>query len=186
MDTFELLTGRRTVHDYAAEQLPSGALTRAFSCAIAAPNHRLTEPWRFVVAGQKAREQLVEVSLQLKTPPGAEPRPELVANTRRKMLTPAELVVVSVVRQVDPAVAREDYAAVACAIQNFCLSLWAEGVGSKWSTGAITSAAQTYQIVGIDSEREEIVGFVWAGMASGVPPKAKRRLQLTDVVRQVP
>jgi nitroreductase len=186
MDTFELLTGRRTVHDYAAEQLPSGALTRALTCAIAAPNHRLTEPWRFVIAGQRAREQLVELSVQLKTPPGAEARPELVANTRRKMLTPAALVVVSVVRQADPAVSREDYAAVACAIQNFCLSLWAEGVGSKWSTGGVTSASQAYAILGIDPEREEIVGFVWAGMASGSPTKAKRRLQLADVVRQVP
>jgi hypothetical protein len=128
----------------------------------------------------------MDLSVRLKTPPGAEPRPELVANVRRKMGTPAVLVVASVVRHTEPAVAREDYAAVACAIQNFCLSLWAEGVGSKWSTGAITTAAETYSLLGVDAELEEIVGFVWAGLANGAPSKAKRRLQLQDVVRQVP
>ena len=106
MDTFELLTGRRTVHDFAATELPAGALTRALTTAIAAPNHRLTEPWRFVVAGPRAREQLVDISVRLKTPAGSEPRPELIANARRKMLTSAALVVVSVVRQASACAAR--------------------------------------------------------------------------------
>ena len=48
-------------------------------------------------------------------------------------------------------------------IQNLSLSLIADGVGSKWSTGKITNDFNTYQIAGIDPTVEEIIGFIWVG-----------------------
>jgi nitroreductase len=185
MDVQELLVGRCTVHDYEPRPLPAGALRRAFEAALAAPNHRLTEPWRFTVVGPVARERIIEIAIAIKAK-GAPPRPELIETTRRKMGRSAELLVVSQVKHTDPETAREDYAAVACAIQNLCLSLWAEGVGSKWSTGGATTAAATYELLGLDSAIEEIVGFVWAGIPAQSATKAKRRLAVSDVVRSVP
>lgn len=185
MDHHSILTGRCTVHDYSKEPLPEGALERAFECAIAAPNHRMTEPWRFVRVGPVTREQLCQLSIALKAR-SAPPRAEVVETTRRKMLSSAELVAVSRERTSDPGVEREDYAAVACAIQNLSLSLWSEGVGSKWSTGGVTQAPQTYQLLGIDPERQEIVGFVWVGIPSAPPTKARRRRGLDEIVRSVP
>ncbi len=186
MDIQSILLQRRTVHDYEREPLPDGALDRALRAALAAPNHRMTEPWRFVRVGPRTRERLCEIAVSLKTPPGDAPRLELVEKTRKKMLNPAELLVVSRARAEDPVVEREDYAAIACAIQNLSLSLWAEGVGSKWSTGAVTTAADTYAALEIDATQQEIVGFVWAGIAAKDAPKARRRRELSDVLRQLP
>jgi len=47
----KLIAERKTVQDYRQGTLPEGALTRALELASAAPNHRMTEPWRFVQVG---------------------------------------------------------------------------------------------------------------------------------------
>jgi nitroreductase len=184
-DIRSVMLERRTVHDYLDAPLPQGAVERAIEVALAAPNHRMTEPWRFYRVGPRTRGQLCEISIELKSG-GAQPRDDLVATTRRKMLNPAELLVVSRIRSEDPRVEREDYAAIACAIQNLSLSLWSEGIGSKWSTGGVTRAEATYAALNIDAHVEEIVGFIWVGMAAKQKPKVPRRLSADDVVRRLP
>ncbi len=186
MDVLTVLRERCTVHDYSTDPLPEGALERALGVALAAPNHRMTEPWRFSLVGPATRHKLCEISIALKTGDAEKARPEVAEKVRRKMLNPAELVVVSRARGEDPAVEREDYAAIACAIQNLTLALWAEGVGSKWSTGAVTTHAESYAALGIAEEHEEIVGFVWAGMPAVKPSKTRRRKSLDEVVRRLP
>jgi len=182
-----LIASRLTVHDFSSEPLPDGALNRAISAALTAPNHRMTEPWRFIRAGAKARNQLAVVSARLKDK-GRTPSAESLARARDKMLSSPELVVVCRVFHPDPAVAREDYAAIACSIQNISLSLWAERIGSKWSTGGVTTDPETYEILGLDASEREIVGFLWVGYAKpgSLAKKPPRRLTLTDVLTEVP
>jgi nitroreductase len=67
----------------------------------------------------------------------------------------------------------EDYAATACSIQNFCLSLWGNGIGTQWSTGTITRADSTYEALGIPKDRERIVGFLKVGYPETLPEKEK-------------
>ena len=143
-------------------------------------------PWRFVRVGPEARQALVGISAELKGGSAAIGEPGL-QKLRAKMLNPAELLVVSQVRHEKADVAREDYAAVACAVQNAMLSFWAEGIGSKWSTGGVTTDERTYRALGIDAQREEIVGFLWAGRAAHLDiPKPRRRRDLAEVLRSVP
>ena len=182
----ELLLDRKTVHDYRPEPLPAGALERALAAAVAAPNHRMTEPWRFVRVGPETRKVLVDISADLKGGPaklGEAGLQKLAA----KMVDPAELLVVCQVRHPDPDIAREDYAAVACAVQNVMLSLWSEGLGSKWSTGAVTTDERTYAALGVDPAQQEIVGFLWAGHALRPDvPKPRRRQPASEILRSVP
>lgn len=186
MNLQQLIADRRTIHDYRTDALPEGALERAFALALMAPNHRMTEPWRFVRVGAQTRNRLLEISADLKGG-GAAVSEAALEKLRAKTLGPAELVVICQAVHEDQDVAREDYAAVACAVQNAMLSLWAEGIGSKWSTGAVTTDPRTYQSLSIDSALEQIVGFFWAGypLRSDVP-KPRRRKSLADVFRYVP
>jgi nitroreductase len=184
-DTQRTILGRRTVHKYTGAPLPEGALERALECALRAPNHKLTNPWRFTRLGPQARAAVTELGVSLKAAKAGDrwsPRREGLV--RAKLSDPAELVVVSQVIVPDPFVRREDYAAVACAIQNASLSLWSEGVGSKWSSGGVTSHARTYALCGIDPEAEEIVGFLWMGVAEVVPDPV--RDPLDEVFRVIP
>jgi nitroreductase len=186
MNLQELIADRRTIHDYRPGPLPEGAVERAVTAAMAAPNHRMTEPWRFVRVGPEARQVLADISADLKGGPAKLGAPGL-QKLQAKMLDPSELLVVCQVRHADPDIAHEDYAAVACAVQNAMLSFWSEGLGSKWSTGAVTTDERTYKALGVDAASEEIVGFLWAGHALRPDlPKPRRRRPLSEVLRSVP
>jgi len=174
----ELLCARRTIHQYRECPLPEGALERAIEAAVTAPNHRLTEPWRFVRTGPATRRALIERALARVTQGGALPLSQSAQTTLAlTALNPAELLIVCQVRDARPEVAREDYAAVACAIQNLTLSLWAEGVGSKWSTSGQMDDPRSYEILGIDAALQQIVGFLWLGYPAQdeLPPRRRRR-----------
>jgi nitroreductase len=188
MNIHELIADRRTVHDYRPDPLPEGALERGLRAALSAPNHRMTEPWRFVRVGPQSRNALLEISADLKRQPDGPPLSgSALEKLKGKMLTPAELIVVSQVKADDPEVAREDYAAVACAVQSAMLAFWSEGIGSKWSTGQVTTDERTYRQLGIDPTAEAIVGFLWVGYAlRPETPKPRRRRTLEDVLRRAP
>ncbi len=184
-DLLDLLQSRRTVHEYRREPIPDGCLERALAAAIAAPNHRMTEPWRFRRAGPRTRTQLLDVYLEIKTNKAGSLTEEQEKRLRAKFTTAAELLVVIRVRNDDHVIAREDYAAVACAVQNLMLALHAEGVGSKWTTGAVTRDPRTYDLTEVDFDTERIEGFVWIGIAAD-GGKPKRRLHPGDILRELP
>ena len=57
------LVARRSVVKYRnSSALPEGAVRRALEAAILAPNHFLSEPWRFYQAGAATREALVALN----------------------------------------------------------------------------------------------------------------------------
>ncbi|MCB9529642.1 MAG: nitroreductase [Myxococcales bacterium] len=184
MDVYAAIHGRRTVHRYRDEPVADEVMARLLGAAHMAPNHKLTWPWRFTRVGARTRrEVLYPLGVRLKAK-GREPSERLWEVMREKLVVPAELVVVSVRRSDDAVRAREDYAAAACAIQNLLLAATAEGLGAKWSSGALTQHAETYAALGLDAAAEEIVGFIWVGVADEVP--TIKRPPIEAHVRVVP
>lgn len=187
MNLHELLLSRRTVHEFTAEPLAAGVLPRALQAAVSAPNHRMTEPWRFLQVGPETRKELLKLGLALKDRADKPLTAATIERLRGKLLRPAELVVVAQHLHNKASIAEEDYAAVACAIQNLMLSLAAEGVGSKWSTGGITSDERSYSLFGLDQTVDRIIGFVWVGhSAESAPTRPRRRRALSEILRQLP
>lgn len=186
MNVHDALRTRRTIHRFRREAVPDGVVRRALEAAVLAPNHRLTEPWRFVMLGRESRRPLADRNVVLKTPTdGPAPTPDAAARVRAKILDPPRCLVVGCRLSDDPIRQREDRQAVACAIQNVFLSLHADGVGSKWSSGAITRHPDAYAAAGFDPAEVEIVGFVWIGYAAEVPD-APARGPLESVYREEP
>ena len=60
MDVFEAIYTRRTIARFRPEPLPREELLTVLAAGVWAPNHHLTEPWRFVILGPEARQQLAE------------------------------------------------------------------------------------------------------------------------------
>jgi nitroreductase len=86
-------------------------------------------------------------------------------------------VVVTCENSDDPIRAREDYAACCCAIQNFSLYLWSEGIGVKWTTGAVIRTPEFYDLIWVDPECETVVGLIWYGYPAEVPQPGRKPLE---------
>ena len=108
----------------------------------------------------------------------------MLADARSKILSKPCVVAVSQLPG-PPAQRREDYAAIACAVQNIQLAAWAEGVGMQWSSGKIIESAPAYEALGIERAQEEIVGLLFFGYPAAVPAAQPRRA-LAQVARYLP
>ena len=181
-DLHAFLRTRRTIHAFRPDPPPEAALHRAIELACAAPNHRLTEPWRFTVIGPETARRIALLNARLVE---AERGPEAAANKRARWLAMPGWFAVTCLRSDDPLREREDYAAAACAVQNMLLALWAEGLGTKWGTGPITRHPEFYDLLGIDPDEEQLVGLFWYGTPDTVPPMPPR-CPAEEVTRRVP
>lgn len=176
-----LLLSRRTIHLFEPEQPQEEIVLRGLDLARWAPNHRLTEPWRFHLLGPETAAAIVELNAELVEAVRGAAAAE--AKRARWAAIPGWLVVTCAVTD-DPIRAREDYAACCCAVQNFQLYLWSAGLGVKWTTGAVTREPRFYDLLDLNPERESVVGMLWFGYAEVVPEV--QRTPLDDVLTRHP
>lgn len=158
-----LVKSRRTIHKFDATEVDDGVLRRALECAIAAPNRRGTEPWRFIKLGKETVARVVKLREEIDGSSGS-----FVSWTK----VPHWIVVTY--PKADPGSGpdgkmqqREDFKSTCCAVQNFLLSMWSEGIGTKWTDGPIQRTAEFAKICGIDLDREKVAGVIWYGFARG-------------------
>ena len=174
MEIAQAIKKRRTIHIFSNKSVPREVIEKSIVAANQAPCHRRTFPWRFTNIGMKKRELLYQLQLTLKF--GEKPIDDSnLKKIRDKFLNPSHLLIATQVCTDNQVQKLEDYAACACAIQNLSLSLVADDVGCKWSTGRITKDPNTYQIAQINSSEEEIIGFIWIGYGNE-PPLINRPL----------
>lgn len=171
MQLLDCLASRRTIHQFRPDPVPRDVLDRALEMACWAPNHRLTEPWRFHVLGAQTAAALVELNTRIIA---EHARPEFVEQKRLAFAAVPQWVVVASEIDENPAIAREDYAACACAVHNLSLALWAEGIGCKWTTGPVTLRPEFYDLVWLDPKTQVVVGLLMLGYPTQVP-KASRK-----------
>ena len=159
----QVLKGRRTVHNFDKTPVPDVVLRNAVEAAIAAPNHKMTEPWRFIKLGKDSISRIADLNAAeiMKTDP------DKAEKKKKRWEEIPGWCVVTCAKSDDEVQDEEDFAATACAIQNFQLSMWADGVGVKWTSGPITRTKEFADICGIDLETERFVGCLWYGFASG-------------------
>ena len=182
----ELIESRRTVFKFRPEPVPRELLEEILSAGRWAPNHHLTEPWRFTIIGEEARQILAERYRQLqieKATEGISDEAKRIIGQKGydKFMGRPTAVAVSCTRQGDEQEQREDYAATCCAMLLIQLQGWAYGIGMQWSTGAITREPATYKLLGIDPEQEYIVGFYFMGYPTEVG--SARRKPLDESLR---
>jgi nitroreductase len=177
----DLLLTRRSVAKVRADAPPREVVEEILVAAIQAPNHHLTEPWRFIVltgAGRRSVGEAHAAAVRRKRPDAG---PDVVAREAAR-LERAPVVIACLVTGdgADPITAREDRDAVAAAIQNLLLAAHARGLATMWRTGEIVDEPEVHASLGL-GPADAIVGFVYVGVADVVPPRRQRR-PLGDVV----
>ncbi len=181
MEIVQAIRERRTIHSFSKKRVPKEIIEKSIDAANQAPCHRMTFPWRFTSIGRNKRELLLKLQLKLKL--GDMPTDQKnIERIRAKVLNPSHLLIASQISTNNQVQAREDYAACACAIQNLSLSLVGDGVGSKWSTGNITTEMRTYEIAEISPSEEKIIGFIWVGY--GDIPTSINRPSISSTFRE--
>ena len=180
-DLEEVIRGRRTINLYLQTPVPVELVREAIEAATWAPNHHVTEPWRFYLLGKETIEQCLDLCRDIVA---AKKGPGAAEFKREKWSEKPGWLVVTCRRSDDDLLQREDYAACAAAIQNFLLYLWKAGVGSKWTTGDITRDPRFFDIIGSDADEEFVVGLLWFGYPKVTP--AQKRKSLDDVLSELP
>ena len=176
----ERIRGRRTVKLFLQTPVDRQVIFDAIEVARWAPNHHVTEPWHFYVLGDEAMKANVELIRKIT----AEKKDARKAEFKAKAATeiPGWLVV-TCRKSDDEIVQREDYASCCCAMQNLMLYLSEAGVGSKWATGAIVEDKRFFDMLGIDREREFIVGVLRYGYSKITPTQARK--EIDDIVTEL-
>src|SRR5688500_4579376 len=90
MDVYEAIRTRRDIETFAPDTPPRDVVARLIDAAIWAPNHRLTEPWRFaVIAGDRRHAMADAIAASL----AAKGEPEAPATSARAKLMRAPVTV---------------------------------------------------------------------------------------------
>ena len=158
MDLPDLIRSRRTHKAYAPEPVDRATLDELFELARWAPNHNLTNPWRFRVLGPEALERL-------KAAAGPEAAAKLAARPRsspRRSCAPA-----------DPETAEEDRDAAACACYIVLLAAHERGLGGYWRTPGVLRTPEGRAACGIP-DGEATLGLLHLGRAMGGKPAPER------------
>lgn len=186
MSLFNTIRQRRSHKRFTARPVAPEEIKAMLEAAVLAPNHKLTQPWGFVVLGARARRKYAEIKAHNKVKDEA--NPEAVSAKRDKIIEETAavpgVVVVTQKWDTDPARAEEDYAAVFMAIQNMLLMATSMGLGSKVNTGRVMEDPQLRALIGVASD-ERVVAIVHIGEpAEELPPKA--RVPADDKTRWLP
>jgi len=169
---------RRSIATYDVDRIvPSAIIRRALEAAILAPNHHLTEPWRYYNCGRDTLERMARYLETTNNPRAAE---------HLRTSVPHIMVVTQKDQENDNVITTlEDRAAVAASVQNLMLSLHADGVATKWITGAMQIPDDSMlKIVGADLITEQLVASVWFGYPLDPkknPPAPQRKLGVDGI-----
>ncbi|MEM9533160.1 MAG: nitroreductase [Pseudomonadota bacterium] len=161
-----LLKSRRTINFFSDQPVDQQLIAQAVDCARWAPNHRLTEPWRFALLGPQSRAAVIDLAVKI----AHETKGPEAANKRRERLAAVpEWLAVTCRRSDNALMDQEDYAATCCAVQNLMLALWSSGVGCKWTTGAVTRHPDLWPLLELKPDEHRMVGLIWVGYPDRVP-----------------
>ena len=139
MELEQAIRSRRTHKAYGPEPVDRDTLEELLDLGRWAPNHHLTNPWRFRVLGPRALEHLKEAA-----------GPEAAGKLDRA----PTLVAVSVTQTGDPVADEEDLCAAACAAYIVLLAAHGRGLAGYWRTPAVLRSPEGRAALGIgDDER---------------------------------
>lgn len=176
MDVRDAIRARRTHKQFGGGPVSRATVEDLLDLARWAPNHRLTNPWRFAVLLRPALDRF-QAHVLAHAESIAAPKPPDVIREKAQTMLPAlgALIVVGCAPHPDPAVAAEDRAACACACQNILLGATAHGLASFWSTGPMFCSAKSREFYGFPGD-VTLIGALCLGTPVATPKTAREPL----------
>ncbi len=178
MDAISAISSRTSVRRFRPEPVPRPVIQQLLECAVRAPNHKLTEPWRFVVLTGGARDRLAEIRAQHRLkrftdPAGAEAMAGADKVRREARETPVFVIVLTAVSP-DEITREEDYAATMMALGNLMTAAQAMGLGTYLRTGGVMREPALLELAQVP-DGFRIVGVLSLGYPSEAEPPRRRK-----------
>jgi len=175
MPLIDLLQRRRSIKRFTDRPVTRAEIEQLLAAAVLAPNHRLTEPWRFYVLGPDAREAYgralgVRKAKKIEDPEAARTMRERVAAEHRALPC---MIAIAVVKNDNPEIADEDYAATMMGVQNLALTAVELGLGTAIRTGGVMGDDAARAAAGV-AENERIIAIVNVGEPLEMPGGPKK------------
>jgi nitroreductase len=158
MEVREAIRTRRTHKAFGSEPVARAVLDELLELARWAPNHHLTNPWRFRVVGPRALARLKAAA-----------GPEAAAKLDRA----PTLVAATMIRAQDPHQDQEDLCASACAVYAVLLDAHGRGLAGYWRTPGVLRTPEGLEALDIPS-RERFIGLIhlgWPRQERDAPPR---------------
>lgn len=178
MDALAAITSRTSVRRFRPEPVARNIVQQLLECAVRAPNHKLTEPWRFVVLTGKARDAFAEIRAahrlkRFSEPASTEARAAAEKVRAESRATPVYIVVSSVLNP-DEITREEDYAATMMAVGNIVTAAQALGLGTYLRTGGVMREPALLRLAEIP-EHERVVAILSLGYPAEQEPPRRRK-----------
>jgi nitroreductase len=154
-----LAARRRTHKAFGSEPVPPETLLELLDVARFAPNHHLTQPWRFRVLGPETLARVKECA-----GPG-----EAV-----KLERAPTLVLATAALSGDLVQDEEDVCATAAAIMLVLLAATERGLASYWRTPGVLRTARGRETVGVP-DGERVLGLLHFGAPEREPAPRERK-----------
>jgi len=168
-----LIKTRRTVYQFKKQSVENDLINTCLEAAIWAPNHKMMQPWQFYVVGSQTQVLLADIYARLraskKFEEGSIDYESAYLKAKTKFLKIPKIVFVGqkLMEGESSIETQENYAACACAIQNFQLMAHQLTLGVQWSTGPIISDVRTFELFKINAQQIRLIGALYMGYYEG-------------------
>lgn len=170
----QLIRERRSVAAFAQQPVDAALIEELLESAVYAPNHRLTQPWRFIFITGDGVERYARLRAEMSDPVNAQGTYDKFANV------PFYVVVVNKISS-NTEIAEEDALASAALIQNFLLLAQESGLGTAWKT--FKPDPRLREFAGI-ADDERVIGILHIGY-SAEQPRAGVRKSIHDRITTI-
>lgn len=173
------IISRRTIKGFKEDPIDPEEIIELLNIAKWAPNHKITEPWRFRLYTGEGKEEFAQAYIASQPKVGGEVSEKVAQKAQYYKDIPIQLVVIM---PEDPRQRTwdEDYGAVSAFIQNFQLAAWERGIGMVWRTNDWVYDPIFREGIGV-KPGEKIVATLMIGYPKHIP-KAQERTDVREFV----
>ncbi|MEF9956528.1 MAG: nitroreductase [Acinetobacter sp.] len=151
----------------------SEQLEKAFQAALTAPDHHRLKPTRFVIVNAEHRADFGDYLAQALADVGETDTAQLDRAKHHPFRAPMLVLALTTIQDHPKVPHFEQILSTGAAIQNFLLSVHAQGFASMWRSGAVVESNWLKQQLGLQ-QQDLISGIIYIGTAAkAIPPRAE-------------
>lgn len=159
------------------EKIPNESIKKLLELANYAPNHKRTEPWRFVVFSEEKvndfYHKLANIYTESTPEESFDPKKVEKLNARASRVSHVVAIVMKRDEKERVPIQEEEYA-VACAVQNILLGASSLNIIGYWGTGKIAFSEEMKSYLKL-REEDKCMGFLQFGVPMDNLPTLEKK-----------